>query len=268
MTDIVPAYLVDLRDGVLTISFNRPEAGNALPAEAVPGLIELFRSIGSDRNIRAVLIRGEGKTFCAGGDVRGFAAALEQSVADRQADFHARLDRTSRLVEAYLAIAAPIVVACRGAVAGAGLLFVLGADIVLGDPSTVFSFAHQRIGLTPDAGVTMLLPRAVGARRAAELILTAARLGAEEACRIGIVSRLVAAPLLEQEAADQAGRLADAPTQVIRSTKALLALNAMTTLQVQLDAERDAIVACVARPAFAEGVRAFIEKRRPDFSGL
>lgn len=268
MTTGEPAYRADRSDGVLTLSFNRPEAGNALPSDAVPALTQLLRSINEDGEIRAVLVRGEGKTFSAGGDIRAFAKSLGQPVEARQADFHARMERTSNLVRAYLSVAVPVVAACRGAAAGAGLLFVLGADYVLADETAVFAFVHQRVGLTPDAGVTFLLPRVVGARRAAELVLTAARVSAAEAYRIGIVSRLVAPDALEAAAAQQARQLAQAPQYVVRSAKALLASGAEASLNTQLDAERDAIVTCVGQPAFAEGVAAFLEKRQPDFGWL
>jgi 2-(1,2-epoxy-1,2-dihydrophenyl)acetyl-CoA isomerase len=261
-----PPFLVDRADGVVTLSFNRPEAGNAIPPEAVADLIELFTSIRTDASVRALLVRGEGRNFSSGGDVRNFARSLDQTAAQRRSDFARRLDVVKGLVEAYLAIEVPIVVACQGAVAGAALLYPLGADVVLADASVTFLFSHQRIGLTPDAGVSLLLPRVVGARRAAELVLTAANVDADEAWRIGIVSKLVGADALQAEARRQAARLARGPARTIRMAKHLIAASTTNSVTAQLQAERDAIVAAVGEPDFAEGVRAFLEKRPARFA--
>jgi 2-(1,2-epoxy-1,2-dihydrophenyl)acetyl-CoA isomerase len=260
-----PAYRVDRADGVLTLSFDRPDAGNAIPQEAVAGLTDLFRSIRDDRSVRALLVRGEGRNFSSGGDVRSFALSLEQSVEERRDDFGRRLDAVKPMVEAYLAIELPIVVACQGAVAGAGLMYPLGADYVLADETAAFLFSHQRVGLTPDGGVSLLLPRVVGRRRAAELILTAAKVDAAEAWRIGIVSKIVSSDALHAEAVKQAGRFARAPVSVVRTTKKLIAESGRLSDADQLQAERDAIVASVGEPDFEEGVRAFVEKRAATF---
>lgn len=262
MTD---AYRVDRADGVLTLSFDRPQSGNAIPPEAVVGLTALFRSLRDDRSVRALLVRGEGRHFSSGGDVRGFALSLDQSIEDRRADFWRRLDAVKPLVEAYLAIEVPIVAACQGAVAGAGLMYPLGADFVLADDSVAFMFSHQRVGLTPDGGVSLLLPRVVGMRRATELVLTAAKVDAAEAYRIGIVSKLVAPDVLQDEALRQAKRFARAPVGVVRTAKRLIACGGGRSDADQLEAERDAIVASVGEPDFEEGVRAFLDKRAAVF---
>lgn len=261
MTSSDAAYRVGRAGGVLTLSFDQPDAGNAIPQAAVPGLTALFRSIADDPSVRVLLVRGEGRNFSTGGDVRSFARALDQSVEDRQADFGRRLDAVKPLVEAYLAIKVPIVVACQGAVAGAGLMYPLGADYVLADDTVAFLFSHQRVGLTPDGGVSLLLPRVVGMRRATELILTAAKVDAAEAHRIGMVSRIVTAEWLQDEAVRQAHRFARAPVGAIRAAKALIIQSASRSDADQLQAERDAIVASVGDPDFAEGVSAFLEKR-------
>lgn len=258
-------YLVDRADGILTVCFNRPAHGNAIPQEAVPTLSELFSSISSDPTVRVVLIKGEGAHFSAGGDVRSFARAIEQPVESRRIDFASRLDAVRAMVEAYLSIKVPIVAVCQGAVAGAGLMFALGADYLIADETVTFLFSHQRVGLPPDGGVSFLLPRVVGERRAAELILTAARVGAEEAFRIGLASRIVAASELASEGGAQARRFARAPAGAIRQAKALLGSSGQQSVSLQLKAERDAIVEAVGSADFEEGVRAFIEKRPASF---
>lgn len=260
------AFRTDRQNGVLTLSFDRPEHGNAIPSWAVPQLTELFRLTAGDPGIRALVVRGEGKHFSAGGDVQAFAQSLEQSVADRRSDFTGRLDRVRALVESYTALEIPVVAACKGGVAGGGLLYVLAADFVLADETAAFVFAHQRVGLVPDCGVSYLLPRVVGERKAIELVFNAGRIDAGEAQRIGIVSRIVPAADLDAEAQKLAARLARGPVSVMREAKRLIRAAASTPLAEHLAMERDAIVRCVGEAPFEEGVRAFLEKRPPDFS--
>lgn len=265
MTESPPALRMQRDQGVLTVTFNRPEFGNAIPPEMVAELTTLFTAARGDPSVRAVLIRGEGPHFCAGGDVRGFKRSLEQSAAERQAEFGRRLDAAKAMVESYMALEVPVVAACQGAVAGAGLMFALAADIVLADQTVAFLFSHQRVGLPPDGGVSLLLPKVVGRRQAAELILTAARVEASEALRLGLASRLVESAELQSEGEKQAQRLARGPAAAVRLAKRLLAEGETRSASAQLDAERDAIVQAVGDADFEEGVLAFLEKRSPRF---
>ncbi len=251
--------------GVLILTFNRPAQGNSLKSEAVPLLTALFQSLPADPDVRALLIRGEGRMFSGGGDVRGFMETLKQSPEARRADYGARLGRVTTAIEAFIALDLPIVTACQGAVAGAGMTYALGADLVLADETVNFAFVHQRIGLPPDGGISVLLPRAVGERKAAELILTAGTVKADEALRLGLVSRLVPAAELQEEALKAAHRFAQAPRDVIRRSKRLLAGALLRPAADQLEAERQAIIASVGEPDFEEGVTAFIEKRKAVF---
>lgn len=259
------SYLVRRAEGLLRVTFNRPEQGNSLPPTAVPELTALLRAAQTDRSVRCLLFDGAGKVFSAGGDVGSFAKALDQETALRQEDFARRLSNLAALVEALADFDRPVVAAIRGAVAGAGLLYPLIADYSLGDPSATFVFAHQRVGLSPDAGVSYFLPRAVGLRTARTLLLTAAKLDASEAYRLGILSRVVAAESLEEELLSMARRLAAAPQCAITSAKRLVNAALERPLAEQLRAETAQIVQCVADPDFAEGVRAFLEKRRTEF---
>jgi 2-(1,2-epoxy-1,2-dihydrophenyl)acetyl-CoA isomerase len=258
-------YLVELGQGVLRVSFNRPKFGNALGQTSLPGLVQLFRDAQESMGVRSILIRGEGEIFSAGGDVAGFAQSLEQDVPSRRADYSRRLSKLRVLVESVLAFDRPLVVSVRGAVAGAGLLFPLAADYVIGDPTALFIFAHQGIGLCPDSGVSALLPQVVGQRMARSLVLTAARVKADEALRLGLMNRIVPAEELETEAHEAALRLARAPRQAIVLAKKLVNESSRRSLGEQLDAEMNGIVACVGDDDFVEGVRAFLEKRRPNF---
>ncbi len=260
------AYLVEVDQGVLRLTFNRPDYGNAVAAASVAELTALFKEAREDPSVRAILMRGEGAMFSAGGDVASFARSLEQDKETRQADFAERLPRLGRLVEAVVALDKPMVAAIRGAVAGAGLLFPLAADIVIGEPNAIFAFAHQRVGLSPDGGVTVLLPQAVGVRAARRLLLTAAKVDADEALRIGLLDEIVPAGTLEEQSMKLARRFARAPQRAIRTAKRLLAEAATGgSLSDRIAAETAGIVACVGDDDFDEGVRAFIEKRPASF---
>ena len=184
------SYLVELDEGLLRLSFNRPDQGNAMKSDMVAPLTDLFRTAAASSDVRAVLVRGEGQHFSAGGDVAGFAPLLERSVAERQEEFRGRIARLGGLVQAVAECPCPVVVALRGAVAGASMLFPLAADHVIGDDSALFVFAHLGIGLSPDGGVSALLPRIVGERGARSLVLTGARVKAEEALRLGLINQL------------------------------------------------------------------------------
>jgi len=259
------SFLVALDGGVLRLTFNRPEFGNAVPAANVPRLIALFQAAQTDPAIRCILISAKGKVFSAGGDVAGFTKSLEQDIDVRQADFARRLGLVAKLVEAVCVFDRPIIVAMPGPAAGAGLLYPLAADVVMGDASAAFVFAHQRIGLSPDGGVTSLLPLTVGDRMARMLLLTAAKVDAAEALRLGMLHRIVPTESLESESLKQAHGFAAAPQRAIAVAKRLTNTGWQHRLADQLQAEADGIVACVADPDFAEGVAAFMEKRKAKF---
>lgn len=258
-------FTVDIADGILTLSLDRPAQGNALPSAAVPQLESLFRAANARDDVRVLLMRGEGPSFCVGGDVKGFAQTIDTPPEARHADYYGRMDRARLQIEAFLDLSCPVIVACQGVVAGAAVAYPLGADIALAEPGTRFVFAHQRLGLPPDGGLTYLLPRIVGVRKASELALTAATLDSAEALRIGIVSRIVDAETLQEDARQVARRIAAAPRGAVRRARGLLRASLGRTASEQLAAERDAIADSVAEPDFEEGVRAFIEKRRAIF---
>jgi 2-(1,2-epoxy-1,2-dihydrophenyl)acetyl-CoA isomerase len=260
-------YKIEEHGGIATLVFNRPDVGNAISPEMVPGLTAFFTGAQSNPAIRCIVIRGEGKHFSTGGDVAGFARALEMDKTKLQAQFDQRLAATGEMVEAVLAFDRPIIAAVRGAAAGAGLMFALAADFVIADETALFMFSHLRISLPPDGGVSWLLPRLVGPRTATRLVLTAAAVGAAEALQLHLINKITAVDVLEAETLKFAGRFADSPQAAIKAAKRLLRISAANTAHAQLEFERLSIVDCVANPDFAEGVGAFLEKRRANFNG-
>lgn len=259
-------YQLRLEDGVLKIIFNAPEARNPFRPNMSGEFADLLLEAQADAQIRCLLVQGKGDNFSAGGDIANFEKTLQGSRAEVQAYFFERLATAKRLVENLTAFDKPIVVRLRGAVAGAAMMFPLAADLVIGDETAVFVFAYGRIGLTPDGGVSWLLPRAVGERQAKRLLLTAATTGAEEALRLGLMDRAVPGESLDVEIDKATKAFAAASQSALRNTKALLCDASDSSLSAQLTAEQSGIVRSVGTDDFAEGVSAFLEKRRPKFA--
>lgn len=252
-------------DGVVTITFDRPEARNAIPTEAVLPLADLFARISADSDARVVLVKAAGENFGGGGDVAGMNASLDLSPAERSESYYRRLDNASSMVRNWCAIPQPIVTAARGSVAGAAMMYTLGADVAIGDASTYFLCAHTLIGLTPDSGLSWLLSRSIGVKRATDMFLSGRKVGAEEALVMGLLSRVVTPETVDAEAEKLARALARGPAQVLRDAKRMIAAAPFAALDDQLNLERDKVAEHAAAPDFAEGVTAFMEKRRASF---
>lgn len=253
---------LDIADGVATVLLNRPEAGNALNLDLTRALHQAAVRCDADPSVRAVLLTGAGRFFCVGGDLKYFAAqgpAIGATLREMAAVLHAAVARFVRM-------RAPLVVAVNGAAGGAGVSLALIGDIVLAARSASFTVAYTAAGLTPDGGSTFLLPRIVGLRRAQELILENRRLGADEAVEWGVATRAVGDAALMREARAAAARLAQGPTGAFGGAKRLLA-ESLGAFESQMERETEAIAARGESQDGQEGIRAFIEKRRPNFTG-
>lgn len=217
-----------------------------------------------DSQVGAVLLTSTGANFCAGGDVRGFAAA-----ADSSAHIYELADLLHQFVLALDAAPIPVVASAHRWAAGAGMSLVCAADIAIGGPGTKLRPAYPGLGLSPDGGMSWTLPRIVGKSRASEILLTDAVLDAESAVNLGILSRLATTDdAVETEAFDLAHSLAAGPRATHASIGRLLSRSSAATFGEQLDAERDAISAAADSPTGRAGVDAFVAKRSPDFTGL
>lgn len=259
MTDLVTGAL---SGGVATITLNRPEGHNAMSWGLVDAFSSVAERLAGDSATRAFLLLAEGKNFCVGGDIRGFAAEADP------ASFLRGL--ALRLHEGLMFLfnhPAPLIVAAQGAAAGAGLSLVAGGDIVLAGRSSTFSMAYTGIGLTADGGATWLLPRVIGLRRTQELAYLGRRFNAEEAAEYGLVTRIVDDEALTAEAEAVAAKIAAGPTGAYGSLKRLFATSAGATYADQLDAEADAIAKAMATADAAEGVASFLGRRAPVFTG-
>ncbi len=252
-------YVTDV-DGVLQITIATAANGTSMDFAGINAGNAALRAPGFDAG--AILLTGSGANFCAGGDVRGFAAAQDRSV-----HIHGLATDLHEFVRALDAARVPVIAAVHGWAAGAGMSLVLAADIAIGGSSTKMRPAYPGIGLSPDGGMSWLLPRIVGTGRASEILLTDAILDAEEARRLGILSRIVEDEQVLAEARALATTLANGPRSTHASIKKLLVQSKTASLSEQLDSEREAIATAAASPAGREGVDAFAQKRKPNYAG-
>ncbi len=246
--------LVETRGAVRCLVLNRPERLNALDAGLLTALNEALAAAEADSEVRAVLLTGAGRGFCAGAD-------LQQDLASAP-DLGQALERYyNPLVRRMRDMAKPILCAVNGVAAGAGMNLALAADVVIAARSANFSQAFIRIGLIPDAGGTYFLPRLVGEGRARALAMLGETLTATQAEAMGLVWKLFDDEQLADEALAMAQSLADKPAGAMAEMKRAFAAAAMNGLEAQLAWERDAQQRLGRSADFAEGVRAFAEKR-------
>ncbi len=249
--------------GVARVTLRRPEAANAMNLAMTRELLEVALRCDGDPAIRAVLLDAEGKLFCAGGDLEAFAEAAEGAPAllkEMTAHLHAAIARFARMDP-------PLVIAVQGTAAGAGASLLCTGDLVLAARSARITLAYTRAGLAPDGSSTFYLARLVGLRRAQELLFTNRVLSAEEALRLGLVTRVVDDEALAEEAMRLARELAAGPTRTFGAVKRLLLEGASAPLEEQLERESRAIADASRTEDGREGVRAFLEKRAPRFRG-
>lgn len=256
-----PPLLSALEGPVLVLTLNRPQALNSLTAEM---LLALGRALGEDAAepaVRAVVITGAGRAFCAGQDLR--SADLERGSHDARSHLRSHY---LPVIEAMGAVEKPVIAAINGVAAGAGLSLALAADLRLAAETATLIQAFVRVGLVPDAGATYFLPRLVGLGRALELSMLGDPLPAAEAARIGLVNRVVPADQLMAATRELALRLADGPRSV-GLIKRLLRQSLENDLHTQFGREADAQAEAMVTEDFHEGMDAFLEKRSPRFRG-
>jgi 2-(1,2-epoxy-1,2-dihydrophenyl)acetyl-CoA isomerase len=254
------------RDGaVATLTLNRPESLNVLNADMIEALVAQTTMLARDATVRCVVVRGAGKHFMAGGDIRMFAEQLGNPAAQREREFAAIIERVHATIEQLHRMPQPVVASVHGAVAGFGLSLMGACDLALAADTAYFTSAYRHIGLTPDGGSTWTLPRLVGVKKAMEIVLLGDRFDAQEALRLGLVNRVVPESTLGEATAALAQALAHGPALAIANGKRLVNQSLSQSLSVQLAAEAASFAACAARPDFTEGVRAFLDKRPPRF---
>ena len=258
-----PEVLSRHEGALALLTLNRPQAGNTVNMALAQSLSQAVDAAIADPAVRCLVLTGAGKLFCGGGDIGAFAAAG----GDAGAFLFDLANALHLAVRALAASPKPLVTLINGPAAGAGLSLAIAGDVVLAADTAHFTAAYGAVGLTPDGGMSWLLPRLVGLRRAQEIILANRRIPAEEAAAIGLVTRVVPGESLMAEGLAAAQALADGPVGALGGARALLAQSLYTDLATQLDREAARIAEAGSGPEAAEGIAAFLQRRKPDFAG-
>jgi len=250
--------------GIVTITLNRPDRLNAFVGHMRRDLAEALEEAGSDPHVRVVILTGAGRSFCAGGDVHFMAELVERNDPE---EFARLLGAARRVILTIRHMAKPVIASINGAAAGAGFNLALACDLRIASSDATFSQSFVKLGFHPDWGGTYFLPRMVTSNVACELFFLGDSISAEEAYRLGLLNRVVPPDQLETETLRLAQRLCAAPAISVAAAKNAVYISEQDSLEAMLQYEVDAQLRCFDSEDAREGVRAFLEKRPPRFSG-
>ena len=254
---------VKIENNVAWISLNRPEVFNSFNREMALQLQNTLDDCAANSNVRALVITGNGKAFCAGQDLKevtdpelnpGFRKILEEHY--------------NPIIQKIRTIEKPIIAAVNGVAAGAGANIALACDIVVATEQASFIQAFSKIGLVPDSAGTFFLPRLIGFQKASALMMLGDKVSAQEALTIGMIYKIFPIAIFEDEVKTLAENLAQMPTKAIGLTKRLLNQSMSNNLEQQLQLESDLQIEASSSYDYNEGVTAFVEKRKPEFKGI
>ncbi|RQR24603.1 enoyl-CoA hydratase/isomerase family protein [Burkholderia sp. Bp9142] len=252
------AVLLEKRNGVASIRFNRPRSLNAISPELAECFLQRCQEVATDSTCRAVVISGEGRAFMAGGDLSRF----HQDFSNAAETARAMIEPMNTALSILVSLPLPVVASLHGPVAGAGMSVALACDLAVASRDVQFSFGYTQIGASPDVGMSWSLPRIVGLRRAMGIALLGETLSADKALEIGIVNRVVPEEELAHVTDTLMMHLGSGPTIAYGQAKRLLRASCTHSFEQQLSEELGAFQACAATDDFIEGVSAFIEKRK------
>lgn len=263
--DINPqSLLYQERGAIATITFNRPDRLNSLTFAVYRELIEVFAALRARDGVRVVVITGQGRGFCSGGDVEDIIGELFSRDMSGLLEF---TRMTCELIGNIRALHKPVIASLNGTVAGAGAVIALACDLRIAAETAKIAFLFVKVGLAgADMGAAFLLPKVVGLSQATEMLYTGDFVSAADALRIGLYNRVVPASELEAETARWAERLAAGPAFALSMTKAALNRELHMSLDAALEAEAQAQAICMLNPDFREAFEAFREKRKPEFN--
>lgn len=251
---------VDRTGGLVCLRLNRPEALNALDVPLARALARAASTLCADPDVRAVVLSGVGRAFCAGGD-------LAQMQADPVPVARELIEALHEAIEGLSRLRAPVLASVHGVVAGAGVSLLLACDLAIAAEGTRFNLAYVNVGASCDGGSSWSLPRVVGLRKAFEIALLGEPFDAAEALRLGLVNRVVPAAELEAQTQRLAQQLAGGPTRALGEMKQLLRNSQQTGLREQLDAEAAAFLRCAATADFSAALDAFLARHPTRFTG-
>jgi enoyl-CoA hydratase/carnithine racemase len=256
--------LLSEANGILTITLNRPDKLNAFVGHMRRDLAEALEHGGSERSIRVVIITGAGRAFCAGGDVEFMAELMERRNSE---EFARILGAGRRVILAIRQMTKPVIAAVNGIAAGAGCNLALACDFRVASANASFVQSFVKVGLNPDWGGTYFLPRLVTPNKACELFFLGDSIDAGEAARLNIVNKVVGPEDLESAALALAERLRAAPPIALAVAKQAIYMSEANELETMLRYETESQLRCFESEDAHEGVRAFLEKRDPRFTG-
>ncbi|HMI06639.1 MAG TPA: enoyl-CoA hydratase-related protein [Flavobacterium sp.] len=256
------SIVLKIENKIAFITLNRPEVFNSFNREMALLMQETLDQCANDANVRAIVITGSGKAFCAGQDLK------EVTTPELNPGFRKILEEHyNPIVERIRMIEKPIVAAVNGVAAGAGANIALACDIVIASESASFIQAFSKIGLVPDSAGTFFLPRLIGFQKASALMMLGDKVSAAEALQMGMIYKTFEATIFEEEVKKIALTLANMPTKAIGLTKRLLNESLSNNVQQQLALESDLQIEASSSNDYQEGVNAFMEKRTPEFKG-
>ncbi len=254
--------VLKIENSIGYITLNRPDVFNSFNHDMRIQIHAALDQCANDANVRVIVIKGEGKAFCAGQDLK------EVTTPETMPGFDKILDEGyNPIIKRIRTIPKPIVAAVNGVAAGAGANIALACDIVVANESASFIQAFSKIGLVPDSAGTFFLPRLIGFQKASALMMLGDKVGAKEAFEIGMIYKFYPVALFEEEVEKLAVTLSKMPTHAIALTKKLLNKSMVNDLQQQLEMESDLQIEASDSYDYNEGVNAFIEKRQPEFKG-
>jgi len=252
----------EINNGVATLTLNRPEVFNSFNREMAFLLQDELDACEKDDSVRAIILTGNGKAFCAGQDIG--------EITNPNMDFGFKEildDHYNPIIKRIRSIEKPVVAAINGVAAGAGANIALSCDVVIASENASFIQAFSKIGLIPDSAGTFFLPRLIGFQKASALMMLGDKISAEVAEKLGMVYKVVSAETLEEETNNTAHVLANMPTKALGLTKRLLNQSMSNTLGEQLAMESKLQIESANSDDYKEGVSAFVEKRKPNFKG-
>ena len=247
--------------GTATICLNRPEVYNALNDEITFELQDAFKTVAKDESVRVVVLTGAGKAFCAGQDLKASANAGQRSFME---SLHKRYNP---IIRAMRSLPKPVIGRLNGVAAGAGCSLALACDMIIASEEATLIEVFINIGLVPDSGSSFFLPRLVGMAKAFELCAMGSKIKAKEAESMGLINKAVPADMLDSAVKGCTDYFATAPTKAVGLIKKMLHKSSHATLEEMLDYEAFCQEIAGSSEDYKEGVAAFLEKRKPDFSG-
>ena len=255
----------NLKDGVFTITLSRPKQFNALNWDMLNGLDKAVEIIEGISDVRCVIIEGKGDNFMAGGDIVYFHDLIDTEADEKRKIFSELISAVHQLVERLAALPVPVIAKVRGAAAGFGISLVAGCDLAIGTNNSFYTSAYNLLGTSPDGGSTFYMPRSVGMKKAMEIALLTKRYSADEALEIGLINQVVDDEDLNATVGKIANQIAKSARLAVSNAKKLIRQSFQNDLNSQLKLEQELFLDCAGSDDFAEGVRAFVEKRPPNF---